>query len=79
MYFFCILKEFIFALIHEEVIVKGKRHIVFLNECKRQKQMYGVCCRLPSKREILKSFKQLPKKSMQGDNKEPELHIFFEK
>lgn len=41
--------------------------------------MYGVCCRLPSKREILKGFKQLPKKAMQGCNEEPELHIFFKK
>lgn len=41
--------------------------------------MYGVCCRLPSKREILKGFKQLPKKAMQSCNEEPELHIFFKK
>lgn len=26
--------------------------------------MYVVCCRLPSKREILKGFKQLPKKKL---------------
>lgn len=30
---------------------------------KGEKQMDGICCRLPSKREILKVFKQLPKKS----------------
>lgn len=42
--------------------------------------MYVVCCRLPSKREILKGFKQLPKKkAMQGVNEETELHISFEK
>lgn len=41
--------------------------------------MYGVCFRLPSKREILKGFKQLPKKAMQGHMEDPELHIYFEK
>lgn len=34
---------------------------------------------VPNKREILKVFKQFPKKAMQGCNEEPELHIFFEK
>lgn len=37
--FFCILKKFIFALIHEEVTVKCKRYQMFLNKCKRIKRV----------------------------------------
>jgi len=35
--FFCKIKEFIFALIHKEVIIKGIIYSVFLNKCKRRK------------------------------------------
>lgn len=35
--FFCILKELIFSLLHEEVVAKDKRHVVFLNKCKMRK------------------------------------------